>query len=184
MMKLDIKNNIANIVTIIRIILTVILNIYIMKYFGNILIPIIITTIIFASDFIDGKIARKLKATSDFGGKLDISSDFFYISSMYLVLYLNDVLPLWFFFVIVAKFLEFVITGTILKRNKQSIFDLIGRSVAVCFYLIPMFGYLIFVLVNDTFHYLLDITLYLIFIAALISSFYRILKVINILKKD
>ena len=62
-----VTNHIPNGITIIRIILTALLVFLFANGYEQVEIVIVITLLIFISDLVDGKIARKLKATSKVG---------------------------------------------------------------------------------------------------------------------
>lgn len=76
------KRNIANIITAIRIPLSLVL---LLIAFGSPLF-ISIYIIIGLTDMVDGYIARKLKATSTFGAKLDSFSDFIFFSVVAIII--------------------------------------------------------------------------------------------------
>ena len=75
-----------NMLTLLRIMLACLLNLYILYRFGSLPIPIVIFTLIFLTDFLDGKIARFYGNTSNFGAIFDILADLFYIVTSYIVL--------------------------------------------------------------------------------------------------
>ncbi|EET88712.1 CDP-alcohol phosphatidyltransferase [Clostridium carboxidivorans P7] len=179
--------NIPNIITLLRVILSVFLNFYIVKHFGDMLIPIMITSIIFLTDFLDGRIARFNGSISKLGAVLDVASDLLYIIISYMVLYILHVLPLWFLFVILFKFAEFIITSYFIKKtcSKKSIFifDFLGRVAAAMFYVIPVFSYITFHIMNARYLYIVYSFMYIITFAAFVSSSYRIWTCIVSLKK-
>ncbi|AKA68019.1 CDP-alcohol phosphatidyltransferase family protein [Clostridium scatologenes] len=150
-----------NIITLLRVILSVFLNFYIVKHFGDMLIPIIITCIIFLTDFLDGRIARFNGSISKLGAVFDVASDLLYIIISYMVLYIPHILPLWFLFVILFKFAEFIITSYFIKKacSEKSIFifDFLGRIAAAMFYVIPIFSYITFHIMNARYLYSLFI---------------------------
>lgn len=176
-----------NVITLLRVILSVFLNFYIVKHFGDMLIPIIITSIIFLTDFLDGRIARFNGSISKLGAVFDVASDLLYIIISYMVLYILHVLPLWFLFVILFKFAEFIITSYFIKKvcSKKSIFifDFLGRVAAAMFYVIPVFSYITFHIMNARYLYMVYSFMYIITFAAFVSSSYRIWTCIMNLKK-
>lgn len=180
----EIKKIIPNLLTISRIILTCILNIYISIQFGKILVPIVITLIIFATDYFDGKIARYLNSATRIGAIIDVTSDFLYITITYYILHTFNVVPIWFLFIIVMKFIEFIITSFILKRLRNNVesfvFDSLGRFTSCSFYVIPIFSYYLYnISKNNLYIYMYGI-LCIISILVLISSFYRINECIKV----
>ena len=144
-----------NILTSLRIVLTVVW-IYLIRlvevneaHKTLINAAVILFIIICLTDLIDGKVARKMKASSRFGSFFDVIADLIFISSSNIVLSLYGSLPRWFILVILFKFSEFLITSKLIKKYgdlKSSffVFDHIGRVAAVNFFLIPgafMLGY-------------------------------------------
>lgn len=79
---------IPNLITISRVILTCLLNVYILNNLGRVLVPIVISLLIFLSDFTDGKTARISGNTSHFGATFDVVADLFYIVASYGTLFI------------------------------------------------------------------------------------------------
>ncbi len=138
---------IPNILTGLRIILTFIylllldnLNLYSNNelYFTC---GIIVFLLICVTDFIDGKIARKIKAESLLGSFLDVTADFIFIISSLALLNLNNRIPIWFTVLTLIKFIEFLLHLTLLKSTTIFLiifsFDYFGRVSAISFFLIP-----------------------------------------------
>lgn len=97
--------------------------------------------LIAASDYLDGKLARKFGVQTGIGAMLDVSADFFFIISACSSLAFRDLFPCWMLGVILFKFLEFWITSAIFTGRKFTpvfLFDPLGRIVAVLFYLLPV----------------------------------------------
>ena len=76
------------------------------------------------TDFLDGYIAKKLEATSRLGSYFDVTADFLLVSGVFLVFILEEVYPLWVLFLIVAVFLQFMLTSLCSKRT---VYDPIGK---------------------------------------------------------
>lgn len=175
---IKLMKRIPSILTLLRVVLTVIINLYIVSHFGSILIPIIISTIIFLTDYFDGKIARITGSVSKAGAVFDVVSDLFYIVVSYLVLYTLLILPLWFLSIILFKFVEFIVTSYCINRisNKKSIFifDFLGRFVAVIFYIIPVVSYIVFQLSKTGYLSILNLLMYSTTFFVIVSSLYRI----------
>lgn len=180
---MKIMKKLPNIMTLLRVVLTVFLNFWIIKHFCSIGIPIIITTIIFLSDFFDGKIARISGSTSKIGAVFDVAADLFYIVLSYVVLNFFHVLPLWFLFIILFKFVEFIATSYFIKMtsDKKSIFifDFLGRFAVVIFYIIPLVSYISFQLLQRSYLCIINLLMYSTTILVFISSFYRIMICFN-----
>jgi Phosphatidylglycerophosphate synthase len=103
-------------------------------------------TLIFAAicttDFIDGKIARKLNAVSTLGAFMDVAADLFYIISAFVCLNIKGAVPIWFTLLIIFNFVVFQISSYIIKSycsgiSTTFVFDYFGRISAVLFYIIP-----------------------------------------------
>lgn len=175
---------IPNMLTLLRLVLTVFIDYYIVFNFKSIIIPSIVTIIIFLSDFFDGRIARKYDSTSNVGAIFDVTSDLFYIILSYVIFYSFQILPLWFLFIVIFKFTEFILTSHFIKRlsSKKSmlIFDFLGRIAAVLFYAIPFISYLSFVLLpKGTCTVLVNLFICTTTLLVFASSAYRIFICIN-----
>jgi cardiolipin synthase (CMP-forming) len=75
------------------------------------ILPVILPLIcvVFATDFLDGKIARKRKEITFVGRYMDSSSDYLMIIAVSIVLYLYDLIPLWFFILIMGRLILFAL---------------------------------------------------------------------------
>ncbi|HEX2955784.1 MAG TPA: CDP-alcohol phosphatidyltransferase family protein [Chitinispirillaceae bacterium] len=177
------SKRIPNLITLLRVLLTCLLNIYILNNFGRVLVPIVISFLIFLSDFIDGKIARISGNTSSIGAAFDVVADLFYIVASYSTLIYLKIAPFWFLTVILFKFIEFVITSFFLKRlsrvGSMFVFDFIGRFTTILFYIAPLLIYISFqqslpvnVFVSGTLFYGATAT-------ALVSTVYRIWSIVK-----
>lgn len=131
------------------------------------------------SDFIDGKIARKINSVSISGAKLDVFADLLYIILSYIILVNIKILPLWFLGFVCFKFTEFVVTSNYIKRNdntldKPFVFDKIGRIVSAIFLIIPGIVCIYKCFEVNTINLIFNCFLIIIFIAGLYSSYLRI----------
>lgn len=173
------KRKIPNIITLFRIILSFVLIFHVIKSFGRCTIPVIIEALILLTDFLDGRIARHLGYTSRFGAVLDVFTDLFCICLLYIVLYEFHILPLWFLFIILLKFVEFTATSYLMNKYTYTksifVFDCIGRFTAGVFYIIPIAAYAAFNLYKDIYLFLINKFIIIVAFAALVSSAYRIL---------
>lgn len=169
-----------NLLTLVRVLLSCFLVYYLLNHSSSatITIPLIISLVIFLTDFFDGKIARASENSSSFGAVFDILADLFYIVSFYSVLYFWGLLPLWFLLIILLKFLEFIITSFFLSRQSLRkspiVFDILGRIVAVLFYIIPLICYLSFKGSLLFYNFMIHILFYIVACLAFISSLYRL----------
>lgn len=181
---------IPNILTSLRMVLTFIyllllydlhLNRHNRLYFT---LTIIIFVLICLSDFLDGKIARRVKAVSLLGGFLDVAADFGFIVFSLIVLIIHNMIPIWFIVMVLAKFTEFLVTSYIIRNfhgssNTFFIFDYFGRIAAVSFFLIP--GIVSFVYIGLNIMYI-NIFIYITLILVLISSSERCINCYKILR--
>jgi len=142
------------------------------------IIPSILVFGIFISDFLDGKVARFFGTVSYSGMIFDVLADLFFIVTFYVVLLYNSILPLWFLFIILLKFIEFAVTSFLLKKffykKAMFIFDFIGRLVAVLFYVIPMLAYASFQYSPPVYFFTIHILIYIIAFLAFVSSLHRV----------
>lgn len=103
----------------------------------------IIFALVVASDYCDGKLARKYNAETALGARLDVIADFFFILLSYLTLYYIQLVPGWIILVSVWKFAEFWLTSVLSRKHSKGeavfLFDPIGRTFAVMLYLLPLF---------------------------------------------
>lgn len=131
----------VNAITGLRVLLTLAIIYVIMMQEKQLILITILFILIGLSDFIDGKLARKLCAVSKNGAIFDVVADLFYIISTTGVLIYRGMMPGWFLLVIGGKFLEFLLTSRYLKKysNSEDVFisDKLGRGVAIMFYGMP-----------------------------------------------
>ncbi|SHI93399.1 CDP-diacylglycerol--glycerol-3-phosphate 3-phosphatidyltransferase [Clostridium cavendishii DSM 21758] len=177
---------IPNILTIARINLTLIYLIFLFKlniHPNNelyLIYEVILFILICLTDFLDGKLARKLLVSSAFGSILDVTADLIFIISTLILLNINNKIPTWFIFVVLFKFIEFIFTSSIIKSsNNVFVFDCFGRIAAVNFYLVPGLTLLTYIGVNISY---LNIFLYITLILVISSSFERCVNCYKILK--
>jgi phosphatidylglycerophosphate synthase len=76
------------------------------------------------TDFLDGYVAKKLEATSRLGSYFDVTSDFLFVSGMFLTFILEGFYPPWILLLIVTVFVQFILTSLYLKRT---IYDPVGK---------------------------------------------------------
>lgn len=101
-----------------------------------------ITTLIYLTDFLDGKLARYWKSCTKTGEILDVSADFFYITSQYIVLSYDSKMPGYLLILVVIEFIVFIATSVkMMQMNGEKIFffEIIGRFMAIYYYVLPLF---------------------------------------------
>jgi len=174
---------IPNMITITRIIMSFLFTYTIVEQFvygQDLTINLIVLFLaICCSDLLDGKIARKLKAVSIIGAKLDVFADLLYIILSYITLITIKLLPLWFLGFICIKFSEFVMTSKFMKRNNKSlgnafVFDKIGRIVSATFFIIPGIVCIYKCFEPYNLVVIINCLIYITFIAGIYSSYVRI----------
>lgn len=169
---------IPNILTLLRIILTMYFNFYIINNFGSILIPIVCCSIILLTDFFDGEIARASGSISKAGAVFDVSADLLFIVVSYVVLCNFHIVPLWFLFIILFNFIEFILTSYFINRNSNQktiiIFDYSGRLAAAIFYIVPIVSYLSFQLLQKEYMIITNFLMYTAVSFVCISFLYRL----------
>ncbi|MCX7843041.1 MAG: CDP-alcohol phosphatidyltransferase family protein [Clostridia bacterium] len=179
-------SRIPNLLTMLRVVLTCWVNYHILNYFTDLLLPAVIVPVIILTDYLDGKIARAYGYASVFGEVFDVCADLFYILSFSIVLSVLNVLPFWFVFIILFKFIEFVITSYFLRRNKTEkrlfVFDFIGKLSVALFYICPLLIYVAYCLSQPLYNFIADVMLFIITLLAAVSSSHRIFSCIKALK--
>jgi phosphatidylglycerophosphate synthase len=75
------------------------------------------------SDFADGYLARKMGLSSKLGANFDVAVDSVFTGGMFLYFILSGVYPSWVLFLIIAMFLQYMVTSKLLKIT----FDPIGK---------------------------------------------------------
>jgi len=106
--------------------------------------PLIILLVIFASDILDGKLARRWNVTTRRGAIFDVTADMFFVAVSFVALILHGVFPPWLLAVAAVKFIEFGVTSSILtgvmqgkSRHPALVFDKLGRFSAILLMAFP-----------------------------------------------
>ena len=84
-----------------------------------------------ATDFLDGYIARKLRATSLFGTYYDAATDFIFVVGIFAVFSAKGYYPIWLLILITTSFVLFLTTGQYVKK----IYDPIGKYIGSALYI-------------------------------------------------
>lgn len=138
---------IPNLITILRIVLTIAI-IYICcdgtsKSLFSLILSI--TVIIFFTDILDGKLARKLHSETKSGEIMDVLADMGYIFSMSVIMGRSNIIPTYFLILVCTEFIAFIITSRYIRNeSRYLIFDVAGRILAVIYYVTPIFMYICF----------------------------------------
>src|SRR5690554_917400 len=174
------RREVPNLLTLSRIVLSCIVNYYILIHFGRIKIPLLSFGLVFLTDYLDGRIARRYGTVSPGGAVFDLVADFFFIFLSYLVLHSFGVIPFWFVCIVFGKFIEFVLTSFFLRSSADGsrvfVFDFLGRFVAVVFYIFPVLLYSSHQLAPVFYDFSINQLTYIILFFSLLSSADRIRK--------
>jgi len=135
---------IVNALTFLRVICSVLFGALILRSTDPVLGPSILLLVIFATDILDGHLARRWNVTTRRGAIFDVTADMFFVAVSFIALILHGVFPLWMLAVAAVKCIEFGITSSILSGAVQSksrhpslVFDRIGKITAILLMAFP-----------------------------------------------
>ena len=98
---------------------------------GNITSCLILLAFCATTDFFDGYLARKLKATSRFGAYYDATTDFILVMGIFAIFYAVGYYPIWLLLLIAASFIQFLATSFYAKK----LYDPVGRYLGSALYI-------------------------------------------------
>jgi phosphatidylglycerophosphate synthase len=98
---------------------------------GNVTSCLILLAFCAATDFFDGYLARKLKATSRFGAYYDATTDFILMIGIFAIFYAIGDYPIWLLLLIAASFIQFLATSQYTKK----LYDPVGRYLGSALYI-------------------------------------------------
>jgi CDP-diacylglycerol--glycerol-3-phosphate 3-phosphatidyltransferase len=98
---------------------------------GNVPACLVFLAFCAATDFFDGYLARKLKATSWFGAYYDATTDFILIIGIFTIFYAVGFYPIWLLLLIAAAFIQFLATSYLAKK----LYDPVGRYIGSALYI-------------------------------------------------
>ena len=156
--------------------LTIPVGIIVLQAEHHLILVWIFSICIFLTDFLDGKVARKLLTTSKRGGTLDVIADLFYILTFTGVLFLKKLVPITFILLPLISFTVFVITSNFKGMKNNFWFDVWGRFLAIIFYVMPLGIYSAYYLHKEIYTYILKEGKYFLIFSTLVVIFYRIRK--------
>jgi phosphatidylglycerophosphate synthase len=84
-----------------------------------------------STDFFDGYLARKLKATSRFGAYYDATTDFALVVGIFTFFTTRSFFPIWLPLLIVASFIQFIVTSHYVKK----LYDPVGKYIGSALYI-------------------------------------------------
>lgn len=99
--------------------------------FGNMTACLILLAFCAATDFFDGYLARKFKATSKFGAYYDATTDFILIIGIFALFFTQGYFPLWLPLLIGVAFTQFLATSIYAKK----LYDPVGRYLGSALYI-------------------------------------------------
>lgn len=142
-----------------------------------------LTGMIYISDILDGKLARKWNVTTAFGEKLDVIADLFYIGMTSVVLVCQNKMPIMVLILIIIEFLVFY-GSSMIKTSKPVgkvfFFDYIGRFTAGYYYVLPLIFFLISKVDRQMYQrYLTNVACLLCWVLTIIAIRNRISLVLN-----
>ncbi|MHB8065604.1 MAG: CDP-alcohol phosphatidyltransferase family protein [Ruminiclostridium sp.] len=174
-----IKVIVVNVLTSLRVLFSLLFTYYIITYSSNTVPIAIIFIMVCATDYFDGRLARKWMVSTKFGAIFDVIADLFFIIIAYLALIIQNVMPAWILVVVLLKFLEFCVTSSIARKtgktqNSVFLFDMLGRVVILLLYALPIEIILLEnYLFAGMFYPIVSVICFILTIMACISSFYR-----------
>lgn len=95
------------------------------------------------TDYLDGKLARALNQTSDFGAKLDPSIDRIYILAVLIALVSNQLIPMWVFLVLIGRDLIVFLVVIFQKLTHKPLLQVTYLGKAATFNLLYAFPFLL-----------------------------------------
>lgn len=147
---------------------------------------ILLFSIIAFSDYFDGLLARKYNSETNYGAKLDVICDFFFMITAYSTLIFLNIFPLWSIFLITSKFIEFLITSHFINIQGPAttvfFFDKLGKFVAVIFYILPIIGVIVHRIFPTNYSVIINFTFLVIAALSIASTIIRIATAIDIKK--
>ncbi len=99
--------------------------------FGNVIACLVLLAFCVATDFFDGYLARKFRATSKFGAYYDASTDFISIIGIFVLFYTDGYYPIWLLFLIGVAFTQFLVTSVF----AQKLYDPVGKYLGSALYI-------------------------------------------------
>lgn len=84
-----------------------------------------------ATDFFDGYLARRLRATSRLGAYFDAATDFILMIGIFTIFFVDGFYPIWLLLLIAAAFIQFLVTSYYVKK----LYDPVGRYLGSALYI-------------------------------------------------
>ena len=177
--------HLPNILTIIRFLL--IPAILISVFTGNFLLAVIIFTISGITDIADGFIARKFNLISNFGKLMDPLADKLTQISMLSALALKQIIPIWILIIVLLKEAIMVSGASFLYGKDVVVYSRwYGKLATVLFYIAIVISLLkpqFISLISTSYNFLLNIDLYLYYLALISTVFALVMYVKSLYSK-
>ena len=106
-------------------------------------LALVILTVGAISDYLDGKIARRLNQESALGAMLDPTIDRLYIAATVIALVARDVVPLWLLLLLVSRDLWLALVLALKKARGSGVFEVTFLGKAATFNLLYAFPFLL-----------------------------------------
>ena len=116
---------------------------YVYLALDNELLAFMILIVGGVTDYLDGKVARMLNLTSDFGAKLDPSIDRLYIFSVLIALLSKDLIPQWMFVTLIARDLLVFLVVIYQKLKQRPLIEVTYLGKSATFNLLYAFPFLL-----------------------------------------
>jgi CDP-diacylglycerol--glycerol-3-phosphate 3-phosphatidyltransferase len=111
---------ISNLLSVFRIVLVIpVCYLFLADFENNKYLLLSVLLLMYATDLLDGYLARKLNQISELGKLIDPIADKFAIGAIAILMFIKELIPLWFIFIVVFRDLLILIFGLFLKRKKK-----------------------------------------------------------------
>ena len=97
----------------------------------NVTLCLIILSFSASTDFFDGYLARRLKASSRFGAYYDAVTDFTLVIGIFTIFIVNGYYPIWLLLLITVSSIQFLVSSSYAKK----IYDSVGRYIGSSLYI-------------------------------------------------
>ncbi len=116
---MQLKKFFPNILSLFRIIDAILL-VFLWKFSLDASIFILLVSLGILSDFLDGFLARQFKVTSRLGALLDPIADKVFVNTLFLLLYLEKLIPFYFLLLVILRDVLILIGAAVLLKRKRS----------------------------------------------------------------
>lgn len=111
---------ISNLLSVFRILLIIpVCYLFLSDFENNKYILLGALLLMYATDLLDGYIARKLNQVSELGKIIDPLADKIAVGAIAILMFIKELIPVWFIIIVVLRDLLILIFGLYLKRKKK-----------------------------------------------------------------